>query len=76
MAKKSKSYSNDRLISLSDASNLYGFKQAYLATLARKGRLHAQKLGSIWVTTPAHMETYINSRKKVGVYRNDIQVKE
>lgn len=72
MAEKMQNDVKDRLISLADASALYGFKQAYLATLARKGRLRAQKLGSIWVTTPADMEAYIISRKKVGVYRDDI----
>lgn len=63
-----------QLISLADASAQYGFSQAYLATLARKGRLRAQKLGSIWVTTTADVEEYISSRKRVGVYRDDIGV--
>ncbi len=76
MAEKRDNGSKSRLISLADASKLYGFKQAYLATLARKGRLRAQKLGSIWVTTPANIEAYIGSRKKVGVYRDDIQIEE
>lgn len=76
MAKEPQNDGKDRLISLADASALYGFKQAYLATLARKGRLRAQKLGSIWVTTLADMEAYISSRKKVGAYRDDIQVSE
>jgi hypothetical protein len=65
-----------RLIPLARASALYGFNQAYLATLARNGRLKAEKLGSIWVTTRADVEAYIYSRKKVGVYRDDIQVDE
>lgn len=76
MAEKTQNEDKDRLIPLAEASALYGFEQAYLATLARKGRLRAQKLGSIWVTTPCDMETYINSRKKVGAYRDDIQVDE
>ena len=76
MTEKTPTDVKDRLISLAEASASYGFKQAYLATLARKGRLRAQKLGSIWVTTPADMEAYINSRKKVGVYRGDIQIDE
>jgi hypothetical protein len=76
MVEKLQNDGKDRLISLADASAIYGFRQAYLATLARKGRLRAQKLGSIWVTTPADMEVYISSRKKVGAYRDDIQVKK
>ncbi len=64
----------ERLISLAKASELYGFNQAYLATLARKGRLKAIKPGSEWLTTPADVEAYIRSRQKRGVYRDDIQV--
>ena len=64
----------NRLIPLVQASALYGFNHAYLATLARNGRLKAQKLGSIWVTTPTDVEDYIRSRKKVGVFREDIKI--
>jgi hypothetical protein len=62
-----------RLISLAEAAELYGFNQQYLAQLAQKGRLTAQKIGNIWVTTPQHMEEYIASRQKRGAYRDDIQ---
>ena len=63
-----------RLISLPEAAELYGFNPRYLGELARKGRLEAQKLGGIWITTPGDIEEYIRSRKKMGVYRDDIQV--
>ena len=63
-----------RLISLAEASELYSFDQRYLATLARKGRLKAQKIGNSWVTTPIDVEAFIESRQKRGVYRDDIQV--
>ena len=76
MARQSWKDERNRLISLADAADRYGFGQAYLATLARRGRLRAQKLGSIWVTTAADMETYISSRKKVGLYRNDVHGKD
>lgn len=62
-----------RLISLPEAAELYGFHPIYLATLARKGRLKAQKVGTSWVTTPKDVENYIASRQKRGVYRGDIQ---
>ena len=64
----------DRLISLPDAAELYGFNPRYLAELAKKGRLRAQKVGNSWVTTPKDVETYIRSRKKRGAYRNDIKL--
>ena len=64
----------NRLISLAKASDLYGFNQAYLAALARRGRLKAIKPGNEWLTTPDDMEAFIKSRKRKGVFREDIQV--
>jgi len=64
----------DRLISLAEAAELSGFNHAYLAELARKGRLKAQKISKFWVTTPANLDEYIRSRKKMGVFRDDIDV--
>jgi len=63
----------DRLISLSESAETYGFSAQYLSHLAKRGRLKAQKVGNSWITTPASMEDYIRSRKKRGAYRNDIQ---
>jgi uncharacterized protein YkwD len=65
-----------RLISLPEAAELYGFNSNYLNELARKGRLVAQKVGDLWVTTPEHMENYITSRQKRGAYRDDIQLSD
>ena len=62
-----------RLISLPEAAELYGFNPRYLAELAQKGRLKAQKVGRFWVTTPQDVEAYISSRQRRGVYRDDIQ---
>ena len=63
-----------RLISMSEASKIYGFNSDYLARLARKGRLNAQKVGWSWVTTPADVEEFIANRQKKGAYRKDIHV--
>ena len=63
----------DRLISLPEAAELYGFNADYLGQLARKGRLKARKIGNTWITTPADLEEFLNSRKKRGAYRDDIQ---
>ncbi len=62
----------NRLISLSEAAELYGFHPNYLNQLVRRGRLKAQKVGKFWLTTPADVETYLESRQKKGVYRDDI----
>jgi hypothetical protein len=62
-----------RLISLPEAAELYGFEANYLGTLARKGRLKAQKIGKMWVTTALDVEEYIASRQKRGVFRDDIR---
>jgi hypothetical protein len=64
----------DRLISLPDAAEIYGFDQRYLAALCRRGRLKARKVGNTWITTPQDVEEYIRSRKKRGAYRDDIQI--
>jgi hypothetical protein len=50
------------LISLPEAADLYGFNPKYLAQLANKGRLQAQKIGGIWIATPENVEIYIRSR--------------
>ena len=63
-----------RLISLAEASKTYGLTQRYLSKLAKRGRLQARKIGSIWLTTPKDVEAYIISRQKRGVYRDDIQL--
>jgi hypothetical protein len=63
-----------RLISLAEASELYGFSRIYLAELARRGRLSAEKVGNMWVTSPAKMEEFIRSRERRGAYRNDIEL--
>ena len=63
-----------RLISLAEAAKLYGFSQDYLRTIARKGRLKAQKIGNSWATTPKDVETYIQSRDERGAFRDDIQL--
>jgi hypothetical protein len=62
-----------RLISLPEAADLYGFNPVYLNELARKGRLKAEKIGGIWLTTPQDLEDYIASRQKRGAYRDDIK---
>ncbi len=62
-----------RLISLPEAAELYGFNPDYLGQLANKGRLKAQKIGKMWVTTPQDIEEYITSRQRRGVYRDDIK---
>jgi hypothetical protein len=63
-----------RLISMTEAAEIYGFNADYLARLARKGRLKAQKVGWSWVTTPSDVEAFISSRKKRGAYREDIRI--
>lgn len=63
-----------RLISLAEAAEIYGLSRVYLTQLAKKGRLKAQKIANAWVTTPLHVEEYIRSRQKRGVFRDDISL--
>ena len=64
----------DRLISLTEAAEIYGFNADYLGQLARRGRLKAQKVGWMWITTPEDVEEYIRTRKRKGVFRDDIEI--
>ena len=64
----------DRLLSLPEAAEIYGFHPEYLGNLARRGRLKAQKVGGRWITTPRNMANFIRSRAKMGVYRKDIKL--
>ncbi len=68
------SENENRLISLPEAAKIYDFNPIYLASLARRGRLRAQKIGTSWVTTPKDVEQYIRSRQRRGVYRSDIHL--
>ena len=65
-----------RLISLPEAAELFGLSHSYLKQLAQKSRLHAQKVGGVWLTTPQDVENYIKSRQKRGAYRDDIEIKD
>jgi excisionase family DNA binding protein len=61
-----------RPITLVEAAQIYGFSRNYLGNLVRKGRLEAYKSGGIWLTTPADVEAFIESRQHKGKYRDDI----
>ena len=74
MTQEKEQKNKDRLISLPEAAEIYGFNPRYLAELAKKGRLEAQKIGNSWVTTPQNVEDYIRSRQKRGAFRDDINI--
>jgi len=74
MSNKELQDAKDRLISLPEASEMYGLSHAYLKQIAQKGRLKAQKIGGTWLTTPEDMENYIRSRQKRGAFREDISI--
>jgi len=62
----------NRLISLSEASEMYGLTHSYLRNLIHRNRLSAQKIGNAWVTTPSKVEEYIATREKRGAFKSDI----
>jgi excisionase family DNA binding protein len=61
------------LISLSEASELFGLGADYLRQLVLRGRLKARKIGRNWITTRGDVEAFIQSRKKMGAYRDDLK---
>lgn len=46
------------LIPLSDAAEMLGVAHSTLALQARRGKLKAQKVGPVWVVSPAEVERY------------------
>jgi excisionase family DNA binding protein len=64
----------DLLITLGEAAEYSGLSYSYLGQIAKKGRLRAWKLGLQWFTTREHVDEYIRSRKKVGAYRDDLDL--
>ena len=64
----------NRLISLAEAAELYGFSHNYLRRLVNRNRLEAKKIGNSWVTTPNQIEQYIRSRQEKGTFREDIRL--
>jgi hypothetical protein len=63
-----------QLISLGEASERYGFSRTHFRQIAQRGRLKAQKIAGVWLTTPAAVEEYIKSRAKRGAYREDVKL--
>ena len=64
----------NRLISLAEAAELYGFSHNSLRRLVNRNRLEAKKIGNSWVTTPNQIEQYIRSRQEKGTFREDIRL--
>jgi hypothetical protein len=54
---------DERLISLSEASSLFGLSSAQLRLLAKRGVLRATKVGKSWVTTPGAVAEYMTNQE-------------
>ncbi len=63
--------SNNGLISLNEASRLYGFSHGYLKILIHRGKLEAFKKGRNWFTTKECLDKYLNSHPKSEVRLRD-----
>lgn len=50
------------LISLQQAAEYCGLTKGSLHEYAKKGRLRAKKIGTMWVTTTAAVDEYLRSR--------------
>jgi excisionase family DNA binding protein len=62
------------LISLQEAAAYAGLEKSTLHNYARRGRLKAKRLGPIWVTTRAAVDSYLASRSIENIpkkFRND-----
>ena len=55
-----------RLISLSEAAELFGLSHSHLRKLAREGKLRAQQVGRYWVTTEEAVKEYLAQDRRPG----------
>jgi len=54
------------LISLKEASELSELSPDHLRRLAEQGKLKAQKIGGVWITTKDSLDQYLRNRKPPG----------
>lgn len=52
-----------KVISLSEASKIYGYHSDYLSSLIRKGEIKGKKVGGNWFTTREAIQEYLFKQK-------------
>lgn len=52
-----------KVISLSEASKIYGYHSDYLSSLIRKGEIKGKKVGGSWFTTKEAIQEYLFKQK-------------
>jgi hypothetical protein len=52
-----------KVISLSEASKIYGYHSDYLSSLIRKGEIKGKKVGGNWFTTKEAVNDYLFKQK-------------
>jgi hypothetical protein len=52
-----------KVISLSEASKIYGYHSDYLSSLIRKGEIKGKKVGGNWFTTEEAIKEYLFKQK-------------
>lgn len=52
-----------KVISLSEASKIYGYHSDYLSSLIRKGEIKGKKIGGNWFTTEEAVKEYLFKQK-------------
>ena len=52
-----------KVISLSEASKIYGYHSDYLSSLIRKGEIKGKKIGGNWFTTKEAIQEYFFKQK-------------
>ena len=63
----------ENLISLHEASEIFGFSQGHLALLIRRHELKGWKIGRNWVTTREAVVSYISQNRKPGPRSNSLK---
>ena len=52
-----------KIVSLNQASKIFGYHSDYLSALIRKGEIKGEKIGGSWFTTEEEMKNYIFKQK-------------
>ena len=58
--------SNDKWITVNEASKISGYNEEYITHLIREGKIKAKKFGFVWQVSRSSVLEYISTTEKLG----------
>lgn len=58
--------SNDKWITVKEASKISGYNEEYITHLIREGKIRAKKFGFVWQVSRSSVLAYIEKTEKLG----------